>query len=73
MLGECGAAPAREQAELIVQPARDVLGRKGLQACRRHLNGQRYAVQTRTNLDDCVGILVGKLEGWQRGGGPFNK
>jgi hypothetical protein len=62
MAGQCRAAPAREQAEAIIQAGRDLVHGKHRHAGGRQLDGQGDPVEPPADLRDCGRVGGGERE-----------
>src|SRR5437867_3251458 len=64
MAFECGAASAGQEAKAIIQPRRNLFGRKDLGSRGGEFNRQRDAVQPSADICNRGCILLLEAEGW---------
>src|SRR6266487_5035545 len=64
MAFECGAASAGQEAKAIIQPRRNLFGRKDLGSRGGEFNRQRDAVQPSADICNRRCILLLEAEGW---------
>jgi hypothetical protein len=67
------ATAARQEADTLVEPRRDLLHREALDPSCRELQGEGNAVQTLTHLSDHRRVTPGECEPRLHGRGPFEK
>ena len=61
---QCGTTPTRQQSKAIVQPRRDLFGRKDLGPRGGEFNRQRNTIQPSADVSNRGRVLFLEAEGW---------